>query len=94
MRKVLLAISIGAIGAAVGYMVRRMEEKGAFDDLKDDFNACVAKGKKAGKNFVDKSKNEMEYLQDRAQEYIGRGKQNVSQVVNEVQSKVDEQLDK
>lgn len=84
MRKLLLAISIGAVGAAVGYMVRRMEEKGAFDELKDDFGTCVAKGKKMGKNFVDRSKNEMEYLQDRAQQFVNRGKNTVNDVAEEL----------
>lgn len=75
MRKVLLAISIGAIGAAVGYMVRRMEEKGTFDELKDDLGNCYAKGRKHAKNLIDRSKNEAEYIENQASRFYEKGKE-------------------
>ncbi len=74
MRKVLLAISIGAIGAAVGYMVRKMEEKGTFDELKDDLSDYYSKGKKKAKNWIDCSKNEAEYIEEKASKLYEKGK--------------------
>lgn len=75
MRKVLLGLAIGAAGAVVGYMVRRLEEKRAFEDFKDGVGACVAKGKKHISNLIDRSRNEMEYVEDRASQLYEQQKE-------------------
>lgn len=93
MRKVLLAISIAAVGAAAGYLVRRMEEKGAFDKLKDDVDACLAKGKKYGRNLVDCSKNEIQYIQDRAQQIMGREKSKANDLIDSAKDSFNKNLD-
>lgn len=62
------------IGAALGYVVRKLQDDGAFDGLCDNLSACSAKAKRNVKNTIDAGRNQAEYLAERASDVIEKGK--------------------
>lgn len=69
MKRVLVGL---ALGAAVGYLVRKLQNDGKLDcfcDCTDDF---FNKSKRDLKNVADGAKNQAEYLKDRLEDTIGK----------------------
>lgn len=71
MKKVILGL---AIGSAVGYLVRKMQEEGKFDCIRDRADNFVSKSKRDLKNVADITKNEAGYLKERLENVIIKGK--------------------
>lgn len=75
---------IGAvIGAAVGYTVAKLMEKGTLDRVCDSVNDMAFKMKRDAKNVMDVSRNEAEYMADRAKNSFRRGKQKLENMIEE-----------
>lgn len=70
MKKVLLGT---ILGAALGYVARKMQENGFLDQVSDEISKFTSKTKKNFSNIVDVGKNEAEYLKDRAKKYGEKG---------------------
>ena len=68
MKKVVLGLVIGSV---VGYIIRKMQDDGRFDCVKDNANKFIGKSKRDLKNVADLAKNEAEYLKDRLESKIG-----------------------
>ena len=71
------------LGFGVGYVVKKMIDEGYFDKLSDELNQCTSKAKRDMKNIVDQSINEAEYLKERAESVIQKGKDIIQQAANE-----------
>ncbi|WP_295842632.1 hypothetical protein [uncultured Apibacter sp.] len=70
MKKIILGTFLGA---AIGYIARKMQEDGFFDKVSNELNKFTSKTKKNLNNMVDVGKNEAEYLKDRAKKYGEKG---------------------
>ncbi|MCT6868730.1 hypothetical protein [Apibacter sp.] len=70
MKKIILGTFLGA---AIGYIARKMQEDGFFDQVSNELNKFTSKTKKNLNNMVDVGKNEAEYLKDRAKKYGEKG---------------------
>lgn len=69
-----------AIGATAGYMARKMYEQGYFDQAGDDLDKFVSKAKKKTKDVLDKGENQVEYMKDRAETAVDKGKQAMNDI--------------
>ena len=79
MKNILLGI---AVGAALGYLGRIVYEHSFCGDLDDDVNEFAGKAKRKVKDVMAKGRNHAEYIKDRANYKIEKGK-----------AKLDEALD-
>lgn len=64
------------IGVAIGYIVRKMEDEGKFDQLHDEVSGLADKTKKTFKNAVDTGKNQVEYAKDRVESAVDKATSN------------------
>jgi len=71
MKKVILSL---AIGSAIGYFIRKMQEDGQFDCVRYSADKFLRKSKRDLKNVADITKNEAEYLKDRLGNVVTKGK--------------------
>ncbi|MGM5632013.1 YtxH domain-containing protein [Apibacter raozihei] len=62
MKKLILG---AALGVGIGYLIRKVQEEGCWDDLNNDFDKYASKAKKNFKNILDSGKNEADYVKDR-----------------------------
>ncbi|MDL2278365.1 hypothetical protein LJC57_07210 [Parabacteroides sp. OttesenSCG-928-G07] len=67
MNKAVVTGSVIVLAAAAGYFIGRMQEKGQLDKLSDQLNKLALKAKRDAKNTMDRGKNQLEYVQDRAE---------------------------
>ncbi|WP_139785126.1 YtxH domain-containing protein [Parabacteroides sp. Marseille-P3160] len=72
MKKILFGIAIGAVA---GYLAGVLSEKENREKLSDEFGKCVDKAKNKFKDIVDVTKNKAEYLKERAETKINKGKE-------------------
>jgi len=73
MKKIALgALFVGV--AALGYMVRKMEDEGKFDSACNSANEFGNKAKKKLMDAMDAGKDQAEYLSDRAKAELNKGK--------------------
>jgi len=77
MNKVVLG---AALGIAAGYVAKKMYDKGYFDEAGDELNKMAAKAKKTAKNAWAKGQNEAEYIKDRAEHTIQKGKDTLNEI--------------
>jgi len=56
-----------AVGAVFGYLARASQERCTIDQLNDNVNEFAGKAKNKIKDAIDKGKNKVEYLKDRAE---------------------------
>lgn len=82
MKKVLIGATLGI---AVGYIIRKMQEEHQFDKLADCANKVAAKTKKQVKDVVDIAQNEAEYVMDRAEYAIEKGKAKLGKATDKEQ---------
>lgn len=71
-----------AIGAAIGYVIARMQERGYFEEMSNDMNEFTSKAKREVKNAVDKGANKLEYAKDRVEYTAEQGKQKVESMMH------------
>lgn len=64
MKKVIL---LAAIGVGVAILLKKAKEAGYFDEVEDKANEYRMQAKRQLKNAYANAKNELEYMQDRAE---------------------------
>ncbi|WP_165024159.1 MULTISPECIES: hypothetical protein [unclassified Dysgonomonas] len=69
MKRVLLGLAVGAV---VGYAIRKLQDDGQFDCICDCTDKFLSKSKRNLKNVADVAKNEAEYLKDRVEDMVGK----------------------
>lgn len=87
MKKVLLGATLGMVA---GYFIRKMQEEGEFEKAADCANKFAAKTKKKAKNLIDAGQNEAEYLKERVDYILDKGKEKFSRVKNDISEKETE----
>ncbi len=84
MKKIVLGTALGAtVGIALACLAKAAYERGYFDSVSDSMHNFAFKTKKKFKNAVDTGKNEIEYLQDKAEYEIGKHKRKRAGVASE-----------
>jgi hypothetical protein len=79
MNKIILGV---VIGAALGYCVRKMEERGELDQVGDEVNKLASKAKRKMRDVWDKGKNQAEYLSERAENELEKGEESLDNILN------------
>ncbi|WP_321332206.1 hypothetical protein [uncultured Bacteroides sp.] len=69
MKKVVVGL---VIGTAIGYVIRKLQNDGKFDYVRDGANELINKSKRNLKNAADIAKNEVTYLKDKVEDKIGK----------------------
>lgn len=68
-----------ALGVAVGYAVAKMMDQEFMEKVSDNVHDFAAQAKKKAKDVWDKGENEVEYMKDRAEYAVDKGKQKLNQ---------------
>ncbi len=71
MKKVILGL---AIGSAIGYLIRKMQDDDQFGCIRERADKFISKSKRDLKNVADITKNEAEYLKDQFGKAVTKGK--------------------
>ncbi|MBD8388028.1 hypothetical protein [Dysgonomonas sp. BGC7] len=77
MKKVLIG---AAVGLAAGYVLYRLYQDGKLDGICDSANKFATKAKRDLKNAVDVSKNQVEYLKERAEYGVNKAKEKLDEI--------------
>ncbi|MFR9166379.1 MAG: YtxH domain-containing protein [Dysgonomonas sp.] len=70
------------VGAGLGVLFCKMREEGKLEGMCDDLNRFGNKFKRNLKNAADVGRNEAEYLKDRAESKIEKGKDKLDSIIN------------
>lgn len=75
MKKFLIGLTTGIItGLTISCLYHRKTDKhDILDDLGDEINKIVAKGRKRMKNMADQGRNEAEYIKERMDSKMHKG---------------------
>lgn len=87
MKKLLIGAAAG-IGLAL--IIYKLAESGKLDCVRDDLDKLSDKAKKKLKDGIDVSKNQLEYLKERA----ALKSEQLSEIADEVEKKVIDKLNK
>lgn len=62
------------VGLAIGYMIAKMKDEQFMEKVNDEMTDFTAKAKKKAKDLLNKGQNEAEYVKDRAEYAMEKGK--------------------
>lgn len=75
-------VVVAAIG--LGFLVKKLYDDGHLDEAEDALRKLASKSKRNLNNLIAAGENQMEYLGERADQAIRRGKQKLDNVVDDL----------
>lgn len=75
MKKILVGL---AVGVGVGLLLKKLNDDGVLDDVCNDFDRVKSRVKRNLKNAADVGINEAEYIKERVEAEIEKGKEKLN----------------
>lgn len=78
-----LAIGVVVVAAVgIGFLVKKLYDDGHLDEAEDKLRKLASQSKRNLKNFVAAGENELDYLGERADQVVQRGKRKIEDLLD------------
>jgi ElaB/YqjD/DUF883 family membrane-anchored ribosome-binding protein len=87
MNKIMVGTIIGtAVGVSLAVLAKMAKDRGYFDQVSDSVSDLAYKAKRKVQDVMDAGANEAEYLKDKAQYQVKKGKKKIDDMIDDIQT--------